>query len=482
MSRDYGKYEPVIGLEVHAQMKTKSKAFCSCSTDFNSPPNTNVCPICIGHPGTLPVLNKSLVDFILKLGIALNCNIERRSIFARKNYFYPDLPKGYQISQYDTPICSDGYLEIKYRRIGIQRIHMEEDAGKSLHDLSDDSSLVDLNRSGIPLIEIVSQPDLRSAEEAYDYLSKLKQMLVYLDICDGNMEEGSLRCDVNVSVRLKGDSEYGTKCEVKNLNSFKNTADALDYEICRQIDILEKGDKVIHQTLTYDAIQKITYPMRSKEEAHDYRYFPEPDLVSVYVDENWISEIKGSMPELPDVRRARFINDYGLPEYDAEVLTAEKSVADFFESVVSRVKNPKSASNWVMGDVMRVLNDKKISIGEFWISSGNLAALINLIEEGKISNNIGRTVYEEMLKVKQKNDERQNPEYIIKEKNLILVSDENELERVVKKVLADNPTEAERYRNGEKKLLGFFIGKVMRETGGKADPKKLNEILSKNLN
>lgn len=479
----YNKYEPVIGLEVHAQLKTKSKAFCSCSTEFNAPPNTNICPICLGHPGTLPVLNKNLVEFILRMGIATNCEIRERSIFARKNYFYPDLPKGYQISQYDQPVCHDGYVEISGSKIGITRIHMEEDAGKSIHDLHDAETLVDLNRCGVPLIEIVSEPDIKSSDQAYEYLITLKQLVQYLDICDGNMEEGSLRCDANVSVRLKGTEKFGTKTEVKNLNSFRNVADALECEIKRQIELIESGGSVVHQTLTYDAKNKKTAPMRSKEEAHDYRYFPEPDLVTVNIDEKWKSNIKDTLPELPGIRSIRFQNQYSIPEYDANVLTQEKLLADYFEEICQLLagKNYKTASNWVMTEVLRVLKEKKTGIDEFWIKPANISSLINLIAEGKISNNIAKEVYLEMLKTTSKDDINQTPGYIIKEKNLLQVSDSSEIEIIIRKILDENPDEVKRYKSGETKLLGFFVGKIMKETKGKANPKTVNELLTKLL-
>ncbi|MFI5211704.1 MAG: Asp-tRNA(Asn)/Glu-tRNA(Gln) amidotransferase subunit GatB [Ignavibacteria bacterium] len=481
MSENTDKYEPVIGLEVHAQLKTKSKAFCSCSTDFSSPPNTNICPVCLGHPGTLPVLNRNLVEYILRMGLAANCTIRERSIFARKNYFYPDLPKGYQISQFDQPVCSSGYVDISGNRIGITRIHMEEDSGKSIHYFASDKSLVDLNRCGVPLIEIVSEPDIRTPQQAYDYLTKLKQLVVYLDICDGNMEEGSLRCDANVSVRLKGSKEFGTKCEVKNLNSFKNVSDALDYEIKRQIELLESGGKVTHHTMTYDAKSKVTSPMRSKEEAHDYRYFPEPDLVNVYVDENWINETRKALPELPEQKAKRFVKMFLIPEYDADVLTQERGIADYFEDVCATVKgnNYKSASNWIMTEVMRILNDEKIPIEKFQISGKNLSSLVNMIAEGKISNNIAKEVFAEMLN--HTDAEKQNPETIVREKNLLQVTDSSEIEIIVKKVIEDNPEETKRYKNGEVKLLGFFVGKVMKESKGKANPKAVNELIISNL-
>lgn len=464
-------------------MKTKSKAFCKCSTEFNSPPNTNVCPVCLGHPGTLPVLNKNLVEFIMRLGIATNCDIREHSIFARKNYFYPDLPKGYQISQYDQPICSGGTVDIQGKQIGITRIHMEEDAGKSIHDFATDESLVDLNRCGVPLIEIVSEPDMRTAQQAYDYLTKLKQLVVYLDICDGNMEEGSLRCDANVSVKMKDEKKFGTKCEVKNLNSFKNVSDAIDYEIKRQIQVIESGSSVVHETMTYDAKSRTTTPMRTKEEAHDYRYFPEPDLVTVYVDSKWKDKVKSELPELPDEKIERFIKNYSLPKYDVEVLTQNREIADYFENVTELIdKNSyKTASNWVMTEVMRVLNDEKIEIIDFWIREKNLSTLINMIAQGKISNNIAKEVYSQMLNVKDRNSTNQNPEYIVKEKNLLQVTDSSEIEKAVKKVIEENPGEAKRYKDGETKLLGFFVGKVMKETGGKANPKTVNELLISKL-
>jgi aspartyl-tRNA(Asn)/glutamyl-tRNA(Gln) amidotransferase subunit B len=477
------KYEPVIGLEVHAQMKTKSKAFCSCSTDFSAPPNTNVCPVCIGHPGTLPVLNKNLVEYVLRLGLASNCVIRERSIFARKNYFYPDLPKGYQISQYDQPICHDGFIEIENKRVGLTRIHMEEDSGKSIHGLSGDESLVDLNRSGVPLIEIVSEPDIRTPQEAFDYLTRLKQLVVYLGICDGNMEEGSLRCDANVSVRLKGAEKFGTKCEVKNLNSFRNVSDALEYEIKRQIELVEGGGTVIHQTMTFDAKQKKTTPMRSKEEAHDYRYFPEPDLVTVYIDKNWEQKVKNELPELPSAKKQRFISQYLLPDYDAEVLTQSRELSDYFETVCKGIMpvSYKTASNWIMTEVLRVLNEENTGISGFWIKGENLASLLNLIAEGKISNNIAKEVYSQMLAIEDPEDKRQDPGQIVKDKNLLQVTDSGEIEQIVKKVIEANPKETQRYKNGETKLLGFFVGKVMKESKGKANPKTVNDLIIKIL-
>lgn len=483
MNADINKYEPVIGLEVHAQLKTKSKAFCRCSTEVNSPPNTNICPVCLGHPGTLPVLNKNLVEYIMRIGLATNCTIRERSIFARKNYFYPDLPKGYQVSQFDQPVCTSGYVDISGFKIGITRIHMEEDSGKSIHDFASDETLVDLNRCGVPLIEIVSDPDIRTPAQAYDYLTKLKQLVIYLDICDGNMEEGSLRCDANVSVRLKGTEEFGTKCEVKNLNSFKNVSDALEYEIKRQVELLESGQTVTHHTMTYDARTKTTAPMRSKEEAHDYRYFPEPDLVTVYIDENWIKSTKTALPELPEQKAKRFVEKFSIPEYDADVLTQDRGLADYFEAVCSGIKgnNYKTASNWIMTEVMRILNDEKIPVDKFPVSGKNLSSLVNMIAEGKISNNIAKEVFAEMLNYSGDEMEKQDPERIVAEKNLLQVTDSSEIEKIVKKVIEDNPEETKRYRNGEVKLLGFFVGKVMKESKGKANPKTVNELIISNL-
>jgi aspartyl-tRNA(Asn)/glutamyl-tRNA(Gln) amidotransferase subunit B len=484
MPDNLDKYEPVIGLEIHAQMKTKSKAFCLCSTEFNAPPNTNICPICLGHPGVLPVLNKNLVEFILRLGLATNCKIRERSIFARKNYFYPDLPKGYQISQYDKPICYQGWVEINGRKIGITRIHMEEDSGKSIHDFSEDETLVDLNRCGVPLIEIVSEPDIRSPEEANDYLIKLKQLVQYLDICDGNMEEGSLRCDVNISMRKKGTEKFGTKTEVKNLNSFRNVADALYAEAKRQAEVLENGGEVIHQTLLFDARTKTTTPMRSKEEAHDYRYFPEPDLVTVYIDEEWKKKILHELPELPDIRKERFVKQYAIPVYNAEVITQDRAIADYFERVCSSINNEngyKLASNWVMTEVMRILNEQKIAISEFQVKEENLSSLIKLIDEGKISNNIAKEVFSEMLKLGPGNTDKQDPVKIVHEKNLLQVSDTSEIEKIVMKVLEENPNEVKRYKDGETKLLGYLVGKVMKESKGRANPKTVNELLVKIL-
>lgn len=478
------RYEAVIGLEVHAQLLTDSKAFCSCSTKFGNEPNSNVCPVCLGMPGVLPVLNKNLVEFILKMGLATHCTIAPRSIFARKNYFYPDLPKGYQISQYEEPICANGYVEIELhdgsrKKIGITRIHMEEDAGKSIHDLDVDT-LVDVNRCGVPLIEIVSEPDIRTPHEAYQYLHQMKQIVTYLGICDGNMEEGSLRCDANVSVRLKGETKFGTKTEVKNMNSFRFVEKALEFEINRQIALIEDGGKVVQETLLWDSGQGIAVPMRSKEEAHDYRYFPDPDLVPVLVDEKWISDVKKILPELPTERRDRFVQEYKLPKYDADILTTEKELADFFEGTIQNLKTKseehyKLASNWTMGDVLRVVNNEKIPFSDFPVSPAHLAEMINLITEGTISGKIAKDVFEEMLKTKE------SPKAIVEKQGLVQVSDAGAIEKIVDEVLADNKDQIEKYLSGKNQVFGFFVGETMKASKGKANPNIVNELLRKKL-
>ncbi|NMB80695.1 MAG: Asp-tRNA(Asn)/Glu-tRNA(Gln) amidotransferase subunit GatB [Ignavibacteria bacterium] len=473
------KYEAVIGLEVHAQLLTDTKIFCGCSTRFGNPPNTNVCPICLGHPGVLPVMNKKVVEYSVLMGLAVNCKINERSIFARKNYFYPDLPKGYQISQYEEPICEHGKLEIKFKdgskkEIGITRIHMEEDAGKSIHDQSD-VTLIDLNRCGTPLIEIVSDPDLRTPEEAYLYLSQLKQIVTYLGICDGNMEQGSLRCDANVSVRLKGEQKFGTKTEVKNMNSFRNVERAIAFEIERQIELLEDGKTITQQTLLWDADADKVYPMRSKEEAHDYRYFPDPDLVTVVVNESWQNEIKKHLPELPDVRCSRFINDYKLPVYDAEILTSSRQLADYYEELLTVSVDYKSASNWIMTEVLKVINDNNLSIENFPVKPTDLGQLIKMIEENKISNKMAKEIFAEMVATGK------SPDKIVAEKNLVQISDTSEIEKAVEKVINANPKDVEEFRSGKEKVIGFLVGQVMKETKGKANPKIVNEILLSKL-
>lgn len=473
------KYEAVIGLEVHAQLLTETKAFCGCSTRFGNAPNSNVCPVCLGHPGVLPVLNKKVVEFTVLMGLATNCTINKHSVFARKNYFYPDLPKGYQISQYEEPICENGYLTVKLsdgtnKKIRIKRIHMEEDAGKSIHDQSE-YTLIDVNRCGVPLIEIVTEPDINKPEEAYKYLTKIKQIVQYLGICDGNMEEGSLRCDANVSVRLKGEKKFGVKTEIKNMNSFRNVERALQYEIERQIELIEDGEEVIQQTLLWNADLNEAFPMRSKEEAHDYRYFPDPDLLPVIVDEPWKENIAKSMPELPDVKLQRFIQQYNLPDYDSDILTQTKAVADYYEKVVSITDDYKSASNWIMTDVLGYLNENKIEIIQFPISAENLGKLINLISQGIISSKIAKEVFQIML------ESNGDPEKIVKEKNLMQISDEGEIIKIIHEVLEKNKNQIDEYLSGKEKVFGFFIGQIMRESKGKANPQLVNQLLKSEL-
>lgn len=484
MKVDHPEYEAVIGLEVHAQMLTDSKAFCNCTTKFGNEPNTNVCPVCLGMPGVLPVLNRNLVEFVLRMGLATHCTIAPRSIFARKNYFYPDLPKGYQISQYEEPICTDGYVEIDLddgtrKKIGLTRIHMEEDAGKSIHDLDVDT-LVDVNRCGVPLIEIVSKPDMRTTREPYLYLYKIRQIVTYLGICDGNMEEGNLRCDANVSVRKKGETKFGTKTEVKNMNSFRNVERALEFEISRQIQLLEEGGSVEQETLLWDANQNVAYPMRSKEEAHDYRYFPEPDLVPVLVDEQWINSVRAALPEHPTVRRDRFIAEYGLSKYDADILTSEKGYADYFEEALGHLgnsskENAKMVANWVMTEVLRVINEQKIDIRDFRVAPINLAKLVALIHDSTISGKIAKEVWEEMLK------SNEDPKVIVEEKGLLQISDEAAIAKIVADIIARNKPQVEKYLSGNEKVFGFFVGEVMKATKGKANPSVVNTILRREL-
>lgn len=483
------KYEAVIGLEVHAQMKTKSKAFCKCSTEFHSSPNSNVCPVCLGLPGTLPVLNSELVDYTIRMGLATNCHIRERSIFARKNYFYPDLTKGYQITQYETPICHNGHINITLKdktskRIGITRIHMEEDAGKSIHDFHDNDTLIDFNRCGVPLIEIVSEPDISSTEEAYQYLSKIKLILVYLEINDGNLEEGSMRCDANVSVRLKGETKFGTRTEIKNLNSFKNVVDAIDSEIKRQVKVIEDGGKISYQTMTFNAKDKTTSATRSKEEAHDYRYFPEPDLVRLHVDQKWIDSVKKELPEFPDDRKNRFIKDYMISEADAEEITQDKYFADYFEKAASDLVNKSERSNKMIANIMRVdikrvMNERKIDIGDFNVKENMIARLADSVAAGNISVTASKEIFNRLLE--GVNEVEQNKIFKAAEESLSQVSDDNEIEMIIKKILDENPKEVERYRIGEKKLAGFFVGKIMQASKGKANPKVVNELLLKNL-
>ncbi len=476
------EYEPVIGLEVHAQLNTKTKIFCNCSTEFGAPPNTHICPVCTGQPGVLPVLNKKVVEYAIKMGLATHCSIARVSRFARKNYFYPDLPKGYQISQYELPLAEHGYVEIlidgETKRIGLTRIHMEEDAGKLVHPGSFTDtpySLVDYNRSGVPLIEIVSEPDMRSPKEAGAYLRTLRAILRYLEISDGNMEEGSFRCDANISVRPKGTEKFGTRAELKNMNSFRNVEKALEYEIERQIAALEGGETVVQETRLWDAAAGVTRTMRGKEEADDYRYFPDPDLLPLVVEEDWVEEIRQTLPELPAEKRDRLVEQYGIPLYDAEVITAEKAVADYFEECVTVCNVPKQVSNWVMTEVLRELKEGEREITQFPVTARHLGEMILMIEKGTISGKIAKTVFAEMVATGD------SPEKIVQEKNLVQVTDQGAIEAVIDEVLAENPDQVERYKGGKTKLLGFFVGQVMKKTKGKANPQMVNTILKEKL-
>jgi len=473
------KYEAVIGLEVHAQLLTNSKAFAPVSAEYGSAPNTQVTPLCLGHPGTLPVLNENLVRYIIKMGLATNCSVAEKSIFARKNYFYPDLPKGYQISQYDTPICFDGNIDIELedydKKIGITRIHMEEDAGKSIHDQDPYHTLVDLNRAGTPLIEIVSEPDLRTPQEAYAYLTKIKQIVQYLEICDGNMEEGSLRCDANVSVRPRGQKEFGTRTELKNMNSFRNVERAITYEIERQIELIESGGEVIQQTLLWDSNKLETRKMRSKEEAHDYRYFPEPDLPPVVVTEELLDDIRKDLPELPSVRFRRFIDEFELSEDVAYTLTETRKLADYYENTLVEINEPKAVANIILTEVLRVLNEKSFTIRDFSISETRLADLVQLKLDDKVNSSAMQDIFNAML------NSDKSAENLAKELNLIQVSDSNFIDPIIDEVISSNPDEVDRYRDGKKALIGFFIGQVMKQSKGKANPQQVRERISEKL-
>ncbi|MBM4297142.1 MAG: Asp-tRNA(Asn)/Glu-tRNA(Gln) amidotransferase subunit GatB [Deltaproteobacteria bacterium] len=476
-------YHPVIGLEVHAQLTTASKIFCGCSTQFGREPNANTCPVCTGFPGVLPVLNKQVVEFAIKAGLATHCQIARTSILARKNYFYPDLPKGYQISQYELPICAGGFIDVDLdgamKRVRLTRIHMEEDAGKNIHDAHGDSSLVDLNRAGVPLLEIVSEPDMGSAAEAGAYLRTLRAILQYLGICDGNMEEGSFRCDANVSVRPQGSSELGTKIEIKNLNSFRAVERAIEYEIERQSDTLATDGKLVQETRLWDEQREETRSMRSKESAHDYRYFPDPDLLPIVIDDPWIESVRASLPELPARRKGRFISEHGLPAYDAELLTSRKDVADYFESALKLHANPKALSNWIVGDLFRALKERKLDeqlyIQDWPVAARHLAELVQLIDQDKISGKIAKTVFEAML------TSAKPPQEIVREKGLEQVSDAGSIETAIDQVLAANGKQVEQYKSGNEKVYGYLVGQIMKATQGKANPQKVNEILRAKL-
>jgi len=473
------RFQPVIGLEVHVQLNTQSKIFCGCSTRFGAEPNSNTCPVCLGLPGTLPVLNRRVVESAIMAGLATNCSIAHKSIFARKNYFYPDLPKGYQISQFEQPICEKGWLDIQLdgqppKRIGITRIHMEEDAGKLVHGLGNGSG-VDLNRAGTPLLEVVSEPDFRSADEAVAYLKQLHQIVTYLGICDGNMEEGSFRCDANVSVMPVGSATFGTRAEIKNVNSFKFVKAAIEYEINRQIDLIEDGGTVVQETRLFDPTTGTTRSMRGKEEAHDYRYFPDPDLVPLIISADWVEQTEKELPELPTIKRQRFITQFGLSEYDAEVLTASRSLANYFEETVAFAHNPKAAANWVMGEVTRALNDSGLTIDSCPVAPRRLADLLHLIDNGTISNNIAKKVFELMWQ----NDKE--PAAIVEEQGMAQVSDSGAIEAAIDQILAANQGQVEEFRSGKDKVFGFFVGQVMKAMKGKANPAVVNELLLKKL-
>ncbi len=477
-----GKYEAVIGLEVHAQLLTRSKAYSSDVNEYGAAPNSNISAITLGHPGTLPVVNKKTIEYAIKLGLAMNCKISDHQYFARKNYFYPDLPKGYQITQDTTPICTEGFIDLKgeddsMTRIGITRIHMEEDAGKSIHDVDIYDTLVDLNRAGTPLLEIVTEPDMRSSKEAYHYLTEVRKLVRYLEICDGNMEEGSMRCDANISVRLKGVAQLGTKVEVKNMNSIRNVQKAIEYEINRQIEVLESGGSLSQETRGFDALGNTTISMRSKEAANDYRYFPEPDLQPLFIDEKQVSEIKSEMPALPKELYDRYVNEYKLSPYDANNLTDSKEIALFFEDIIALNDNYKSVANWIMGDIKSYLNEKGVQIDQFPISARKISDLIKLIDDGKISSSVAsQKIFPEMLASQESVIE------IAERLNVIQVSNEGDLAGFIEKVIQSNPSEVERYKNGEKQLIGFFMGQLMKASKGKADPKIANTLLREKLN
>ncbi len=466
-------YETVIGLEIHAELATKSKIYCSCSTEFGGDVNTHTCPICTGMPGVLPVLNKKVVDFAIKAGLAMNCDITPYGKQDRKNYFYPDLPKAYQTSQYDLPVCVNGHLDVevdgKTRRIGITRIHIEEDAGKLIHDRYADSSLVDYNRCGVPLIEIVTEPDMRSPEEARVFLETVKSILEYIEVSDCKMQEGSLRCDVNLSVRPEGQKEYGTRTEMKNINSFRSAVRAMEFERARQIDLIDYGEEVVQDTRRWDDAAGKSYEMRSKEEAHDYRYFPEPDLVPIVIDKEWVERIRESLPELPEARKARYIADYNLPSYDAWFITSSRKLADYFEETIKEGAAPKAVSNWIMGDISKMMRENDLE--EIPFKPTYLAKMIALIEKGTISNTAGKKVLSALF------EEEKDPEIIAKEKNLIQVNDESALIPIVQKIIDDNPQSVADFKAGKEKAMRFIVGQAMRATKGAANPQVMNKLV-----
>jgi aspartyl-tRNA(Asn)/glutamyl-tRNA(Gln) amidotransferase subunit B len=476
------KYETIIGLEVHSELKTATKIFCGCSTKFGSEQNTNVCPVCLGLPGVLPVINKKVVEFAVRAGLALNCEILPFSKFDRKNYYYPDLPKNFQTSQYDLPIAVNGHLDIEVdgqtRRIGITRIHMEEDAGKLVHAgtiVNSDYTFVDYNRTGVPLIEIVSEPDIRTPEEAKAYLEKLKSILEYLDVSDCKMEEGSLRCDANISLRPQGAEKFGTKTEMKNLNSFRAVQKALEYEVDRQSDVLDDGGKIIQETRSWDDAKGITVSLRNKEQADDYRYFPEPDLVPIVVDPAWVENIRTNLPELPDARHDRLVKDYDLSSYDAGMITSSRAMADYFDQTVKTGVDAKAVANWLMGDLTKHLNTNGLEIKACPVSPEKLAGLLKLLDKGTISGKIAKTVFEEMWKTGDA------PEKIVKEKGLVQITDTKEIEGIVDSVIAANPKPVEDYKAGNAKSIGFLVGQIMKQSKGKANPAMVNDLLKAKL-
>jgi aspartyl-tRNA(Asn)/glutamyl-tRNA(Gln) amidotransferase subunit B len=488
------QYEAVIGLEIHAQLLTDTKIFCGCSTKFGSGPNTQTCPVCTGMPGVLPVMNKKAIEYVVKTGLAVDCEISTYSRFARKNYFYPDLPKGYQISQYELPLCENGYVEISgngdKKKIGLTRIHLEEDAGKNIHEGAASESFVDLNRAGVPLMEIVTDPDLRSPQQAVEFMKKLRAIVRYIDVCDGNMEEGSLRCDANVSVRPEGQAEFGVKTEIKNMNSFRFVEKAIDYEIKRHMKVLKDRGEIIQETRLWNSEKGITESMRSKEEAHDYRYFPDPDLMPIEFDNSWIEDLKAHIPELPNRKRERFIKEYSLAEDDVDFIVSERAAAEWFEEAVRLGSNPKTVCNWMKGELMRLLNEDNISIDECPLEPKQLVDLLKHIDKGTISGKIAKTVFEEMYNRNKNLILKASPialkiavsaDVIIKEKGLVQISDKAGIEAIVDEVLNKNPEEVERFKAGEAKLMGFFVGQVMKETKGKANPKIVNELIRKKI-
>lgn len=473
-------FETVIGVEVHAQLRTNSKMFCGCGTTFGLSANSQTCPVCLGLPGSLPVINRMAVEMAVRAGLALNCTIASNNRFARKHYFYPDLPKGYQISQYESPICEHGWIEVRdsggeTKRIRIRRAHLEEDAGKNIHETGTNRSRVDLNRAGTPLLEIVTEPDMHSADEVVAYLKGLRDILMYLDVCDGNMEEGSFRCEPNLSLRPSGQPEFGTKVELKNINSFKYVKDAVEYEIRRQTKVLNEGGTIRQETRLWNIERGETAVMRSKEEAHDYRYFPDPDLVPLKLDEEWIEGFRASQPELPAVRTKRFVSDFGLPDYDATILTASKDVANYFEACVKQFPQPKIVSNWVMGELMRELNNSGTNISASPVTPERLVSLLQLVDKGIISLKVAREIFPELY------SSGKAPEQIVQEKGLTQVSDEGALERIIAEVLSKNPAQVVQFKEGKQQVLGFLVGQVMKASGGKANPGKVNELLRKKL-